>query len=233
MTHITEIVDLCLSQDGDRYVFGAEAAPSDTDPDAFDCSELIQWACGRAGLVPVMPDGSWIQARHCKNHATMISVSAGIAQYGALLFRFVGDPFTGGRPSAAHVAMSLGDGTTIEARSSRYGVGVFTATGRGWTHAAIIPGADYTDQDIDDDETGDDMGFTDWANGMFDLMHDDEIVALYQAGFIQGDPDDYFDYYTTLRDLGSEGRDPVQRKQVARFIQTSIVSAWLNTDRRS
>jgi hypothetical protein len=78
----------------------------------------------------------------------------------------------------------------------------------------------------------DDPMFTDWSNGLFDLMSDDEIVALYQAGFIMGDPDEYFTYFADLRDLGSEGRDEVQRAQVARFVQTSMVSAWLNTDRR-
>ena len=78
---------------------------------------------------------------------------------------------------------------------------------------------------------GTDVDYIAWANGMFDLIDDDEITALFQAGFIRGDPDEYHDYYVMLRDLGSEGRSLSQRAEVARFIQTSTVSAWLNTDR--
>jgi len=143
MVPVQSLIDLLLSQDGDQYIFGHEVDLSDTNPDAFDCSELIQWGCHQLDVQPVMPDGSWYQLRHCANHGLQVSVELGIATPGALLFRFSGDPFTGGRPSSAHVAMSLGDGTTIEARGSRYGVGQFPAHGRGWTHAALIPGINY------------------------------------------------------------------------------------------
>ncbi len=143
MTPVETIVQFMLSQDGDRYVFGAEASPSDSDPTAFDCSELVQWGCARAGVQPTMPDGSWIQARHCKNEGTLIPVEQAIKVRGALLFKFRTDPFSGSRPPGAHVAMSLGNGQTIEARSTYYGVGMFSAYGRGWTHAALVPGANY------------------------------------------------------------------------------------------
>ena len=46
---------------------------------------------------------------------------------GALLFR------------PGHVAISLGDGRTIEARGRRYGVGIFDGAGR-FTHAGWPPG---------------------------------------------------------------------------------------------
>lgn len=145
MTHADEVVALANSQDGDKYIFGAEVSMSDTDPDAFDCSELIQWVCGRLSVSPRMPDGSWYQARHCNNYGKMISVAEAIGTKGALLFRFVpADGWeSGSRPSAAHVAISLGDGTTMEARSSRHGVGHFSAYGRGWTQGALIPGVEY------------------------------------------------------------------------------------------
>ena len=68
------------------------------------------------------------------------------------------------------------------------------------------------------------MGFKDWANGMFDLFTDDEIDQLGEAGYWQGDD---ASYWYTLRDLGSEGRTLGQRAEVARFIQTSFVSSWL------
>lgn len=131
------------SQDGDRYEFGAEAAASDTDPAAFDCSELVQWAAAQAEVRPLFPDGSWIQARAVAAAGLLVPVATAVATRGALLFRFSSNPFEGGRPAQAHVAVSRGDGTTIEARSTRHGVGMFTAAGRGWTHAGLIPGIGY------------------------------------------------------------------------------------------
>lgn len=69
--------------------------------------------------------------------------------------------------------------------------------------------------------------YKDWANGFFDLITDDEIAELYAAGFIQGDPDEVVPYWVGLRDLGAEGRTIEQRAEVARFVQTSTISAWL------
>lgn len=132
-----------LSQADDRYIFGHEVRLTDPNPSAFDCSELIEWGCAQLAVEPTMPDGSWMQARHVKAARLLMPVDTAIATRGALLFRFSADPFTGGRPEHAHVAMSLGDGRTIEARDTAHGVGVFPALDRGWTHAGRIPGLDY------------------------------------------------------------------------------------------
>ncbi len=143
MTTAADFVRLVLAQEGDEYVFGAEVSKADPDPDRFDCSELIEWACGWLGVVPTMPDGSWLQARHCQTNDTLIPIDQGMKTRGALLFAFSSDPFVGGRPSSAHVVVSLGDGRTIEARSRTHGIGVFSAYNRGWTHAARVPGVTY------------------------------------------------------------------------------------------
>lgn len=143
-TSVDTLVWLMQQQTGDRYIFGAEADLSDPDPSAFDCSELVQWACARCGVQPTMPDGSWIQWQHCRNHGTLISIEEAIRTKGALLFVFGSDPSGKNRPKSAHVAVSLGDGRTIEARGTRYGVGSWSVAGRGWTHAALIPGVDYS-----------------------------------------------------------------------------------------
>jgi cell wall-associated NlpC family hydrolase len=116
---------------------------SDSDPDAFDCSELVEWACGRLGVKPKIPDGSWLQARHCAKRDTLRTPDEAVDIQGALLFRFKGDPFSGSRPSEAHVAISLGNGNTIEARGTKWGVGSFTVESRGWTHAGLVPGITY------------------------------------------------------------------------------------------
>ncbi len=132
------VLDIALAQQGKPYIFGTEAFGE--APRAFDCSELVEWACGRAGVSPRVPDGSWIQWRHCRGHGTLVSVAEALRVPGALLFRFSGGDPAQGRPRFAHVAFSLGDGRTIEARGSAYGVGVFSGFGRGWTAAGRIPG---------------------------------------------------------------------------------------------
>jgi len=115
-----------LGQRGKPYVFGAEASPSDNDPRAFDCSELIEWAARRAGVS--FPDGSANQIAA----TTPMSVEEALRTPGALLFR-AGDP--------NHIAISLGDGRTMEARGRRYGTDIFDdAASRGWTRAGTIPG---------------------------------------------------------------------------------------------
>ncbi len=75
---------------------------------------------------------------------------------------------------------------------------------------------------------GDMLTFSDWANGLFDLIEDDEIRDLYKAGYIEGDPNRVVPYFVGLRDLGSVGRSAPQRKEIARFVQTSMTSAWLS-----
>ena len=127
-----DFVTVALRQRGDRYVWAAETRVSDPDPDAFDCSELVQWAAGRVGVT--VPDGSYNQRSWCWRKGGKISVSKAIRTRGALLF--MGDP-------VHHVAISLGDGKrTIEARGRAYGVNVFSST-RGFDAAALIPGMRY------------------------------------------------------------------------------------------
>jgi cell wall-associated NlpC family hydrolase len=136
-TTVSDLLDLLDSQEGDKYIFGSSASPSESDPAAFDCSHLIYWGCQRLGIS--IPDGSWRQYQYCVEHGTVLSIEQAIRTPGALLFYFEGDPMQAERPRNAHVAVSHGDGTTIEARSSKYGVGTFRAHGRRWSHAATIP----------------------------------------------------------------------------------------------
>ncbi|MEW5741886.1 MAG: peptidoglycan-binding protein [Myxococcota bacterium] len=118
-------VSKALDQKGDRYVFGAETNLKDKNPGVFDCSELVQWAAAQAGINLV--DGSQNQRAACKS----ISVEQALRTRGALLF------------TDGHVAISLGNGKTIEARGRDYGVGVFSAYGRGWEEGGLIPGMKY------------------------------------------------------------------------------------------
>lgn len=126
-----DFVAIASQQAGDAYVWGAETSPSDPDPDAFDCSELVQWALFRIGLPWV--DGSWIQEAACRNAGLATNVPEAIRTPGALLF--LGSP-------VHHVAISRGDGSTIEARGRRWGTNIFSAVGR-FSRAGLIPGLHY------------------------------------------------------------------------------------------
>jgi hypothetical protein len=146
MIGIEDVLVWSLAQKGDTYMFGAPFNRGDLNPTEFDCSGLVEWSCRHAGVDPPMPTGSWIQATHCHKRGTDATIDEAVKTRGALLFRFNADPFTSAtRPSIAHVAFSLGDGTTMEAASKKVGVGVLMAdpVKRGWTHAALIPGVDY------------------------------------------------------------------------------------------
>lgn len=130
-------VQAALAQTGDSYVFGAETRMDDPDPKTFDCSELVQWAAHRAGVE--VPDGSWNQYLQLQRQGGAIDVEQALRTPGALLFSFSSPPTSGaGRPSQAHVAISLGDGRTIEAKGTQYGVGSWPAGNR-FNYAAVIP----------------------------------------------------------------------------------------------
>jgi cell wall-associated NlpC family hydrolase len=127
-----------LTQKGKDYVFGAEVLPLDRDPFALDCSELVQWDLN--GLDVEMPDGAYNQWMFCRARGTMLPLETARTTRGALLFS--GDGVGIGRDAIFHVGFSLGNHTTIEARGTAYGVGVFSSHGR-FNFGARIPGVDY------------------------------------------------------------------------------------------
>ncbi len=98
----------------------------DPDPDTLDCSELVQWAAGTSSVE--ITDGSWLQHFELMDRGGTVSIEDALNTPGALLFSF-DPPATpgGGRPEHAHVAISLGDGRTIEAMSSRFGIKIADA----------------------------------------------------------------------------------------------------------
>ncbi len=147
MPTLDDLLRVALPQAGKPYKFGFEVNLDDPNPPAFDCSEIWEWSAHQIGLVPPLPDGSWNQCTHVRDHGLLLTVENAIATPGALLFKFSDDPFTGIRPKSAHVALSLGiihgQGRTFEARSTGIPVGEFSSAQRGWTHAGLIPGLIY------------------------------------------------------------------------------------------
>lgn len=120
---VESFVRNCLSQTGKIYIFGAEASKTDPNPRSFDCSELIEWAAARAGIQGV-PDGSSAQINACDN----VTVEQAINTRGALLWH------------PGHIAVSLGNGRTIEASSSDRPIGQLNARGR-FQRGGLIRGA--------------------------------------------------------------------------------------------
>jgi cell wall-associated NlpC family hydrolase len=116
------MVSFALAQRGDSYVWGGNG------PSGWDCSGLVQAATAAAGKPLGKPAAS--QWAACQAAGRTISVAEALRIRGALLFR-IGSPYN-------HVAICLGNGTTIEAMGSAYGVLVAgNAATRGWTGAAL------------------------------------------------------------------------------------------------
>lgn len=144
--HASHIVAAALTQANKPYVFGVEndRITDINQAKAWDCSELVQTVCRLFGVTPSMPDGAINQWQHCRNHGTMIPVDQAKLTPGALLFIGPGtDGGRRGREAIWHVAISRGDGTTIEAKSTKDGTGTWVIGDR-FDWAALIPGVDHS-----------------------------------------------------------------------------------------
>jgi cell wall-associated NlpC family hydrolase len=109
------------AQVGDHYILGATPAATDANPHTFDCSSLVQWAAGQAGVhLERTAESQYLQL---KGMGTTMSVDEALHTKGALLFHFPAEPIArqalGGN---AHVAISLGDGRILEAANPNAGV---------------------------------------------------------------------------------------------------------------
>ncbi len=146
-TQVQQMIAHAMDQVGDQYVFGAEVSETDPDPSVWDCAEFTQWSAYQVGAE--IPGSSFEQYLDLKAKGLVIPVEQGINTPGALLFHFSSEPQPGGgRPSQAHVALSLGDGTTVEAQSEEVGVIVDDNADSRFEYAALLPNVDYTGADI-------------------------------------------------------------------------------------
>ncbi|MDQ0373756.1 NlpC/P60 family protein [Cellulomonas humilata] len=146
---LQQFLDAATAQAGDTYVFGAAVDVDDADPDTFDCSGLVSWSAGRVGVD--LPHASWRQYLELKELGLVVPVEEAIDTPGALLFNFPWEPQPGesSRPGNAHVAISMGDGRTIEAMNPTKGVLFGEASERRFQFAAVIPGiSDGTGVDV-------------------------------------------------------------------------------------
>lgn len=123
-----QVYNLANTQFGKRYIFGSEVAVSWWSfyhATSWDCSELVQVVCNLLGIG--IPDGSQAQRSWCHPH---ISLERAKHIKGALLF------------SSHHVAISDGNGGTIEAANHLVGV-IHGRIDSRFTDAALIPGVHY------------------------------------------------------------------------------------------
>lgn len=114
------MVRFALSKNGNPYEYGGNG------PTAYDCSGLVQAAMAYAGHP--LPKPSANQAAAVARAGKTLSIETAIRTRGALLFSIGSADFN-------HVAISLGNGSTIEAMGESYGVCIGRAAGRGWTSA--------------------------------------------------------------------------------------------------
>ena len=68
-----------------------------------------------------------------------MSVDQALHTKGALLFYFSREPTSSLPAGQAHVAISLGNGRTVEAKGTQFGVGEFSGKGR-FNFAGVVPG---------------------------------------------------------------------------------------------
>lgn len=129
---VDQFVALALQQAGKSYVFGAQPSASDPNPRSFDCSALVQWAAKRVGI-PDPTRTTYTQMAKLKAAGRVIGVQKAIGIKGALLY--TGD--------LGHVAISLGNGKTIEAMNPSAGVRQGNAAGRFATGALLVGAQGY------------------------------------------------------------------------------------------
>jgi lysozyme-like protein/NlpC/P60 family protein len=136
-TKLDTFLRVATAQTGDDYVWGARAGMDDPNPSAFDCSDLVQWSTHQVGVD--MPRTAWEQYEFLHKKGYTIPVEQGIHTPGALLFSFSSNP-DAGHPAHSHVVISLGNGKTMEAKGSAYGVGSWEANTHRFQYAVVIPG---------------------------------------------------------------------------------------------
>lgn len=146
--HVVAIMGTKLGQ---RYELGA-LAPKGPGTEGFDgpwdCAELASWAY--ALLVDRVARGRFFGCNNdddaysgywlddARRFGTVIPVDEAALIPGAVLLRRKRAGKVG------HVAISTGDGGTVEAHSTRLGVCVGKVAGRVWDLACLVPGVDYT-----------------------------------------------------------------------------------------
>lgn len=152
------VIPIATSRVGEKYVLGARVVLTNKEHHGpWDCAEFISWCVYQAyrvvmGVKPADPQkgdaytGYWW--RDATEAGAKVDVQAAIATPGAILLRRPDTPVAGGH-LIGHIALSLGDGRTVEARGAKYGVQIVpNAAKRLWTTGVTVPGVLYAAKSI-------------------------------------------------------------------------------------
>jgi N-acetylmuramoyl-L-alanine amidase len=143
------ILDIAAEHVGENYIFGAFAPKNNANwRGPWDCAEFVSWCvyqasgilygCNNNTFNPSVADaytGYW--ARDVVGLGTAISITDAARRPGAALLRI---PVTG---RVGHIAISDGNGGTVEAHSRNRGVIRHVIAGRRWDRGVLVPGIQY------------------------------------------------------------------------------------------
>jgi len=109
-TKVQQLIDKAKSRIGCTYAYGATRKPSNKNQSVFDCSSFVQWCYYQIGIKNLPGDtGSQLKAGTAVSWENRKPGDMVIFQ-------------TGSSPSGRHVYICTGNGKTIEARGTNYGV---------------------------------------------------------------------------------------------------------------
>lgn len=146
-----DILEVAKDHIGEEYLLGAIALlANNSHREPWDCAEFASWCAYQAyGIIYAVrpPDpsrgesysGWWFEDAYSVGRKCSIEVALGTP--GAILVR---KPRPTGKPRIGHVAISIGDDRTIEAKDQANGVGIFpNAADRLWDIGVLLPGINY------------------------------------------------------------------------------------------
>jgi hypothetical protein len=148
MTTGQDLIDLAVSRIGEEYVYGANVDLDDADwHGPWDCAEFCTWVVKQVtgatyGCLdnadtsdPEPYTGGWRKDVR-KGIVISIPIKQAIRTPGAIILRY--------REGGKHIVFSIGDGATIEAKSTTWGV-CRSRVGNtaNWDYGILIPGVEY------------------------------------------------------------------------------------------
>jgi hypothetical protein len=156
VANVQELLALALSKVG--YAYSQVSPGRWTGANhAFDCSGFMYFLPETLGVRP--PDWqpqSHLQALYMRDHSLLLNPhdfhdgwglvgdpNAARSIPGALVTEGPSHSYVGGAGIPGHIAMSLGNGHTVEAMGTAWGTCIGNFDGRGWSNAGLMPGIDY------------------------------------------------------------------------------------------